>query len=113
MGLVAGWASILLVFISLAFSIVPGSVSIFGLLLSMLALGISLFSVKNYRAKFFRLTAILAIAGMFLVNDSLRIWNAIDMPPKFRFSLYGTTFVIFFVLILVARRLLRSDRLVG
>lgn len=105
---VAGWTSIFLVFISLAFSVVPGVVSIFGLLLSMLALGISLFSIKNHRKKFFRITAIVAIAGMFLVNDTLKIWNAIEMPPKFRFSLYGGALFVFFGLTLISRRLLRS-----
>lgn len=104
MGLVAGWTSIFLVCISLAFSVVPGVVSLFGLLLSMSALGISLFSIRNHREKFFRITAILAIVGMFFVNDSLKIWNPIDMPAKFRFGLYGITLLIFFGLLRIARR---------
>lgn len=113
MGLVAGWTSIFLVIISLAFSVVPGVISIFGLVVSIFALGISLFSIKNHRQTFFRITATVAIAGMLLVSDSLRIWNPIDMPPTFRFGLYGIALLIFSGLILTARRLGRPGRHAG
>jgi hypothetical protein len=94
MSTVAGWMAIALALCSLAPSFVPGAFSIIGMLMSMLALIISLFSVPKNGTRYFAAAMTIVLAGVVLVNDSLRIWARPPIPPAFRLTLYGTVFIV-------------------
>lgn len=104
MGMVTGWLAIALALFALAPSIVPGAFSVFGLLISLIALIVSVFSVKEKGRKYFTITMIIVIVSVFLVNDGLRIWQPLEMPINMKLVLYGLfCFVVMVCAFLVAR----------
>lgn len=105
MSVMAGWLAIALALLALVPSIVPGVISVFGLIISMLALVLSLFSIKKTGTKYFRRTAIIVLIGVFLVNDGLRIWDALPMPIHIKLSLYVILFFVFVACVLMAYKL--------
>ncbi len=105
MNMVIGWGAIVLALLALVPGIVPGAVSVFGVMISLLALALSLFSVKKCGKKYFRATAIIVLAGVFLLNDALRIWGALSLPLTIKLSLYGIVFLALGVCSAIARKL--------
>lgn len=105
MSAIVGWAAIVLAILALVPSIVPGAISVFGLIISMSALVLSLFSIKKNGERYFRTTAIIVLAGVFLVNDGLRIWDPFPMPINIRLGLLGMAALVFAACALIAYRL--------
>ncbi len=105
MSVAAGWMAIVLVLFSLVVSIVPGAISVIGLTTSMVAVVLSLFSIKKKGRKYFGVTISLALAGMLLMNDALRVWNPLPMPYIIRLGLYGVAFLVLAICSLAAYKL--------
>ena len=104
MSMVADWLAIALALFALAPSIVPGALSVFGLLISLVALIVSVFSVKKIGKKYFTITMAIVFVSVFLVNDGLRIWKPLEMPINIKLTLYGLFFfVVMGCVFLVAR----------
>jgi hypothetical protein len=105
MSTVSGWLAMLLAVLALAPGIVPGAMSLFGLGLSLLALIVSLSSVREKGKYYLRTTLIIVLIEIFLVNDSLRIWAQQPMPQAVRLTLYGIVLLVLVACTLVADRL--------
>lgn len=105
MSKVAGWMAIVLVLFAMVISIVPGAISVMGLVISMLAVVVSLCSIKKNGRKYFGVTISLALAGTFLVNDGLRIWNPLLLPLNIKIGLYSVVLLVFAVCTLAAYKL--------
>lgn len=105
MSKVAGWMAIVLVLFAVVISIVPGVISAMGLVISMLAVVVSLFSIKKNGRKYFGVTISLALAGTFLVNDGLRIWNPLLLPLNIKIGLYSVVLLVFAVCTFAAYKL--------
>lgn len=104
MSIAAGWLTIALALFALAPSFVPGAFSVFGLLISLVALIVSVFSVKEKGKKYFTITMIIVLISVFLVNDGLRIWQPLEMPSNIKLTLYGIfCFVVLVCTFFVAR----------
>lgn len=108
MSAIAGRMAIVLAVLALAPSIVPGAISMFGLIISMSALVLSLFSIRQKGDRYFRTTAVIVLGGVFLVNDGLRIWDPLPLPINVKLGLYGMTALVFSVCALIACRLRRN-----
>jgi hypothetical protein len=105
MSMMAGWMAIVLVLFATVISIVPGAISVAGLVISMLAVVVSLFSIKKHGRKYFGATISLALVGIFLVNDGLRIWSSLPLPINIKIGLYGVALLVLAVCSLAAYRL--------
>lgn len=105
-----GWISILLAILSLVPSIVPGAMSIFGLLISLIALIISVFSVRKQTSQYFLSTITIVIVGLFLVNDGLRIWDPLEMPITFKLVLYSIFLIVVVCCVLVVRKTINNTQ---
>ena len=104
MSMVTGWLAIALALFALALSVVPGAFSVLGLLISLTALIVSVFSVKEIGRKYFTITVIIVLVSVLLVNDGLRIWKPLEMPINMKLALYGLfCFVVMVCAFLVAR----------
>jgi len=104
-----GWTAIAMALFSLVPGIVPGAVSLFGLMISMVALILSAFSVTQDDERYFRTTAIIVIAGVFLVNGTLGLWQPPAMPFAIKLGLYGLVFVVGATCALIVRRRKRAQ----
>lgn len=102
---VVGWIAIGLAVLSLAPSIVPGAVSMMGLLMSLGALIISIFSVSSKGGKYFNITLIIVFSGVFLVNDALRVWDPLPMPINAKIAMYGVFSLVVVGCVFLARKL--------
>jgi len=107
--MVAGWLAITVAVLSLLPSFVPGAASVIGLLMSLSALLISLFSVRNSGKRYMRIVVAIIIAGMLLVNDSLRIWARHAVPPAVWAVLLGIACAVIAICILIADRIERTS----
>jgi hypothetical protein len=110
MSRLAGWTAITLALFALAPSYLPGAISLFGLMFSLVALVLSLFSIKNSGEKYFRATGMIVIGNVLLINDALRVWEPIPMPRNIRLSLYGAVLVVVMFCALIAYRLKHGQR---
>lgn len=66
--------------------------SAIGLYVSLFALVISVFSVNRTSKNYFRVTLVIVVLGVFLVNDLLRIWQSLELPlneKAFHYSVVG------------------------
>ena len=111
-----GRAAVILAIFAIVPGFVPGAVSIFGLALSMLALVLSLFSVRQNGPKYTWITVVITTAGILLANDVLRVWSPVPMPVDLRLGLYALVLLVAIACILVAHTLkldrgLSADRL--
>lgn len=89
-----GMISIALAIFSLLPGFTPGAMSILGLLMSVFAVVVSLFSVRRCGRKYVVGTLAILIAAVLFVNDTLRIWASYGVPIGFRLSLYAVVFGI-------------------
>ena len=105
MSMVTGWLAIALALFALVPSIIPGAFSVFGLILSLTALIVSVFSVKAKARKYFTITMIIVLVGVFLLNDGLRIWKPLEMPIPIKLALYGLFFFVVMVCAFLVARL--------
>lgn len=85
----AGWVAVVLALLALAPSFVPGAMSMIGFALSLLALIISLFSLKTAGQRYFRATLVIVVGGVLLVNDGLRVWYPLELPLELKAAMYG------------------------
>ncbi len=91
---VIGWIAVSISVFSLAPSVVPGAMSLMGLLASILALVLSVFSVEKGKRVYFTATFIIVIIGILVANDTLRMVGAIQgIPVLFKLSAYGVSFL--------------------
>lgn len=109
MSVLAGWSAIILVLFAVVISIVPGVISVTGLMISMLAVVVSLFSIKKNGRKYFGVTISLALAGTFLVNDGLRIWDPLALPLNIKIGLYSAFLFVLSICSLAAYQLGQSQ----
>lgn len=82
-----GRSAVALSILSLLPSVVPGAVSLMGWALSVLALLLAVFSA-GAQAYYFIITLALGLFALLLVNDGLRIWQALPMPLTVKVTLY-------------------------
>ncbi len=100
-----GWTAILLAVLSFAPSLVPGVASVMGLLISLVALIISIFAVSTGRKIYFNITLVIVIAGMFLVNEALRVWSPLPMPINAKLTMYGLFTLVVLASVIFAHKL--------
>lgn len=105
MSVVTGWSATILALLAVVVSFGPGATSMIGLAMSLMALLLSLFSVKVNGKKYFRLTAFFVIAGALVVNDALRIWEPLPMPLDFRLSVYAILVLVTTLCFIAANKL--------
>ena len=74
---ILGWFSITLATIALVPSIVPGAMSVLAFYLSLMALVVSITSIKYIGVFYFKITAIIVCVGMLVVNDYLRLYSSL------------------------------------
>jgi len=97
---IAGWFAIILALLSLAPSAIPGAVSIIGLIISLTALFISLYSVIDSGKKYFYITLLITSFGVFFINDAMRLWNPlapVDVRVIF-YAIFLTTAIVFTII---------------
>ncbi len=109
--MIFGWLAIALAVFSLAPSIVPGTFSIFGLLISLAALIIAVFSVRNNSNTYFITTLIIVIAGLLLVNDGLRVWYSLDLPMNIKLVLYGLSAIVIAACVFTVKKIKPRDEI--
>ena len=66
---ILGWFSIFLATLALAPSIVPGAMSVLAFYLCLVALVMSIITIKSAGVFYFKTTAIIVCIGMLIVND--------------------------------------------
>jgi len=90
-----GWVAILLAVFSLAPSIVPGAMSLMGLLIALFSLIVSVFSVAQNRKSYFNITLVIVLLGILVANDTLRLWGSLaEAPVQFKLTTYGISFLV-------------------
>ena len=102
MARLTGWTAMILAMFSLAPSFVPGALSVIGLLLSLAALIISVFSVKTCGKVFFMTTLGIVAFGVLLVNDGMRLWDPLDLPKELELALYSLAACVALICLFVA-----------
>jgi hypothetical protein len=110
MSKIIGWIAIVVSIFALLPSIVPGAFSLFGLMLSVVAMVLSLFSVKRNGQRYVKATALTVAANVFVVNDALRIWEPLPMPLLIRLGLYGLMLAVLLICITIAYKLGRYEK---
>ncbi|RJF92008.1 hypothetical protein D3871_25440 [Noviherbaspirillum saxi] len=95
---------------AIAPNLVPGAISLFGVVLALLALALSLFSINKNGKKYYRTTGVIVIGNVLLINDALRLWEPLPMPLNIRLSLYGLVLVMVVICASIAYRLNRAAR---
>ena len=70
---IIGVISVVLVALSLVPNFVPGAMSLFGLGVTLLGLVLSVFSVKNGKLLYFKVTLGLTVIGVLVVDDTKRV----------------------------------------
>lgn len=70
-----GWASITVSALLLGPSVVPGVMSVLASFTGLVVLAVSILSIKAGSTFYFKVTAIITAAGIFLVNDGLRLYE--------------------------------------
>lgn len=101
MSAAAGWLAIALALIALAPSFVPGAFSALGLLISLVALMVSILSVKENGTKYFTIMMVIVLVTLLLVNDGLRIGQPLEMPISIKLTLYGIAGLVILVCIFI------------
>ena len=109
--IIVGWISVILALIALLPSIVPGAMSILGLLLSLTALILSVGSVRKHSMGYEHATLTLVIVGIVFFNDGLRLADPQPMPSQLKFSLYGLALIVVIGCWYVAKTIYASNRL--
>jgi len=93
--LIIGWFTVILAIFALLPNLMPGAVSLFGLLLSLIVLLLSTLSVKKGNAAFFKVTMVITAIVILFVNDTLRLWGSIETPILIKVFLYITICIIY------------------
>lgn len=109
MGVVIGWLAVLLGIFALAPSIVPGAMSVMGLLVSFVALVMAVLTVRSAGQTFFKVTLGLVIVGVLLVNDGTRLWGAL-MPLDIRLPLYVAAFIVCLLCVIAVHSLVADKK---
>ena len=106
MKIIVGWLAMILSAFALAPSIIPGAMSLIGLVASLFALLLSLISVAPNKTGCFKGTLVIVLVGLFLVNDTLRIFGALpDVPSQFKAVAYGMSGLVIVACVVASRRL--------
>ncbi len=105
-----GWFAIATSVFSLAPSMAPGAVSLIGLVLSIGALMLSLLSIRDGNDLQYRVTLVIVVLGILLLNDALRLWDPIPMPISTRIMLYGMVSVVILPILWKAKRIAGRGR---
>ncbi len=104
----AGRVAVFVAILSLAPSFVPGAVSVMGLLASLGALVISIFSVNGDSKYHFYITLTIVVLGIFFINDALRVWEPLPMPINAKVTMYGISCSVVMVCTYFANKLSHS-----
>jgi len=106
---IIGWLAILLSMFSLAPSIVPGAMSLIGLVISLFSLVFSVASVAKNKKGYFTITLINVLLGLLIANDTLRVWGSVSgVPVQFKLSAYGISFLVIVGCITAANKLFHA-----
>ncbi len=101
-----GYLAILLSAFSLAPSIVPGAMSLLGLVVSLFSLLLSVASVVRNKKVYFTITLVNVLLGLLVANDTLRLWGSVSgVPIQFKLSAYGVSFLVIVGCFIVANKL--------
>ena len=84
-----GWTAITLALLALAPSFVPGVMSIFGYLLSLVALLLAIFTIKPQQVAYFKATALIVGLGMLVVNPTLSLYALPEPGLTYKLFAYG------------------------
>ncbi|MBU2970413.1 hypothetical protein KO527_13745 [Pseudoalteromonas sp. C2R02] len=100
-----GWFSIVLAFLALAPSLVPGALSLLAFYLSLVSLIISITTIKSFGIIYFKATSIIVGFGMLIINDYLRIYGSLPQSTWVeKMSLYGIYLIICSIGLLSVKR---------
>lgn len=102
MRVVAGWAAIVLVLFATVMSIGPGATSMIASVISMLAVVLSLFSIRKKGRKFFGVTIALALIDTFFLNAWSNIWSPPHMPLNMKIGMYVFVLLVFAICFVIA-----------
>ena len=102
--MIIGWFTVILAVLALFPSLMPGAVSLFGLLLSLIALLLSTLSVKKGTTVFFKITMVTTAIVILLVNDTLRLWGAIETPILIKVFLYIMIFIAYVLSVMIVKK---------
>lgn len=89
-------------------SVMPGAFSVFGLLISLVALMISVLSVANAGKKYYRAVMAIIIFGLLMVNDGLRLWNPLELPVNDKLALYAIFIIVALVCTIIVNRIAQN-----
>lgn len=104
-----GWASIILTTLLLAASVVPGAMSVLASFAGLVVLVVSILSIKAGSTFYFKVTAIITAAGIFLVNDGLRLYEPLPQVSWMnRISVYCVFLIICLLANLYAKKAMRA-----
>ena len=107
---IVGVISVVLVVLSLGPNIVPGAMSLIGLVITLFALVMSVFSVEKGKSVFFKVTLVFSAVGILAVNDTMRIYGAIPgVPVEFKVGVYFFLLVVIAGCIYSVKKLLREE----
>ncbi len=94
--IVVGWMAVLLALFAWLPHSLPGAMCIFGFLISLAALVLSIGSVRHQSMAYFQATLILVVVGILGLNSGWRLVASLhdDIPPQFKLSLYALAGVV-------------------
>ena len=76
-----GWVAVALSLPGLFFGFAPGVMAIFAYMILVIALLLSVISIKSGNVMYFKLTALVATTGALFVNSSTSLLSAAGSPP--------------------------------
>jgi len=93
-------------------SVVPGVMSLIGLIISLFSLVLSLLSIESIKQGYFRVSLLLTLFGILIANDTLRIWDSMPgVPIEFKVCAYGIAMIILTGCILLARNMAKDSEI--
>ncbi|PID47310.1 MAG: hypothetical protein CSB47_00800 [Proteobacteria bacterium] len=102
---VLGWVAIIVSVLLLIPSVVPGAVSVIASWLAFLILLVSILTIQSGNFFYFKVTATISAIGLFIANDSLRLYGALPgVPWVYKLTCYGAFIVICILAVLYAKK---------
>lgn len=108
--MIIGWFTVIIAVLALLPNLMPGAVSLFGLLLSLIALLLSALSTKEGGKAFFKTTMVITAIAILLVNDTLRLWGAIETQIMIKVFLYIMIFVAYVLSLLIVKKYRQNQK---
>jgi hypothetical protein len=91
-------------------SVVPGAMSLIGLLISLFSLVLSILSINSIKQGYFRVCLFLTLFGILVANDTLRIWGSLPIvSTEFKLIIYGIAIMVLTGCILLAKNMAKDN----